>query len=80
VFPNEARSPLENYTLYIVDLECGVLCDTRHYLCDKIFLSHNQGLYLYNDTLAVLSVQQQIVHVLHIQENGELQDVRAIGK
>lgn len=38
-----------------------------------------QGLYLYNSTLAVLSVQQQTIHILHIHENGKLQDVRSIG-
>ena len=42
VSPNEGRAPLENYTLYIVDLELGICCDTRHFMCDKIYLSHNQ--------------------------------------
>ena len=41
VSPNP-RNPLENYTLYSVDLVEGVLCDTIEFKTDKIFLSHNQ--------------------------------------
>ncbi len=41
VSPNP-RNPLENYTLYSVDMVDGVLCDTIKFKTDKIFLSHNQ--------------------------------------
>ena len=41
------RSPLEDCSLHIVDLIEGRLVDTRTMKTDKIFLSHNQGLYLY---------------------------------
>lgn len=46
---------------------------------DKIFLSHNQGLYLYRDTLAVLSVQHQNIHIFQILD-GMFVDVRKIGR
>lgn len=39
------RSPLEDYSLHLVDLRSGKLCDTRHFKVDKIYLSHNQGTY-----------------------------------
>lgn len=73
------RSPLEDYTLYLVDLHLGKLCDTRQFKIDKIFLSHNQGLYLYKDTLAVLSVQHQTIHIFQILD-GMFVDVRRIGR
>ncbi|CAG9759628.1 unnamed protein product [Ceutorhynchus assimilis] len=73
------RSPLEDYTLNLVDLHLGKLCDTRQFKVDKIFLSHNQGLYLYKDTLAVLSVQHQIIHIFQILD-GMFVDVRKIGR
>lgn len=60
------RSPLEDYSLHIIDLHTGRLCDTRSFKCDKIILSHNQGLYLYRNILAVLSVQQQTIHVFQV--------------
>ncbi len=41
VSPN-TRSPLEDYTLHLVEIESGRHCDSRHFKCDKIFLSHNQ--------------------------------------
>ncbi|XP_031342242.1 DET1 homolog isoform X2 [Photinus pyralis] len=78
VVPNP-RSPLEDYTLHLVDLELGKLCDTRQFKVDKIFLSHNQGLYLYKDTLAVLSVQHQVIHLYQILD-GMFVDVRKIGR
>ncbi|XP_022191150.1 DET1 homolog [Nilaparvata lugens] len=78
VTPNP-RSPLEDYSLYIVDLHCGKLCDTRELKVDKIFLSHNQGIYLYGDTLAVLSVQHQTIHIFQIID-GMFIDVRKIGR
>lgn len=65
VTPNP-RSPLEDYSLHIIDLHTGRLSDTRSFKCDKIILSHNQGLYLYRNILAVLSVQQQTIHVFQV--------------
>ncbi|XP_050526984.1 DET1 homolog isoform X2 [Daktulosphaira vitifoliae] len=68
---NEAVSPnplfpLEDYTLHLVDIGLGRLCDSIHFKADKIFLSHNQGIYLYKDTLAVLSVQHQTINMYKI--------------
>lgn len=74
------RSPLEDYCLHIVELESGHLCDSRSFKYDKIFLSHNQGLYLYKNTLAVLSVLQQTIHIFHVTPTGEFIDVRSIGR
>ncbi|XP_063216321.1 DET1 homolog [Bacillus rossius redtenbacheri] len=78
VTPNP-RSPLEDYSLHLIDLEQGRLCDTRTFKVDKIFLSHNQGLYLYKDTLAVLSVQHQTIHIFHLLD-GMFVNVRTIGR
>lgn len=60
-------------------MHLGKLCDTRQFKVDKIFLSHNQGLYLYKDTLAVLSVQHQTIHIFQILD-GMFVDVRKIGR
>lgn len=74
------RFPLEDYTLHIVELETGRLCDNKHFKCDKIFLSHNQGLYLYKDILAVLSVQQQTIHILQVLPCGQFVEIRRLGQ
>ncbi|XP_028982600.1 DET1 homolog isoform X2 [Diachasma alloeum] len=73
------RSPLEDYCLHLVDLRGGKLCDTRRFYTDKIYLSHNQGLYLYKDILAVLSVQHQTIHIFQILD-GMFINVRTIGR
>ncbi|XP_002730892.1 DET1 homolog, partial [Saccoglossus kowalevskii] len=79
VSPNP-RSPLEDYSLHVVDMYLGILCDSRQLKCDKVFLSHNQGLYLYRNILAVLSVQQQTIHIFQVTAEGAFIDVRVIGR
>jgi len=79
VAPNQ-RMPLEDYSIHIIDLHQGKLQDTRTFKCDKIILSHNQGLYLYKDLLAVLSVQQQMIHIFQVTPKGYFIDVRVIGR
>ena len=74
------RFPLEDCTLHIIELETGKLKDSRHFKCDKIFLSHNQGLYLYKDILAILSVQQQTIHILQVLPDGKFVEIRRLGR
>lgn len=73
------RSPLEDYSLHLVDYVSGVLQCTVEFKCDKIFPSHNQGLYLYKNVLSVLSVQHQTIHVFHVKE-GNLIKTHSIGR
>ncbi|CAG2106754.1 unnamed protein product [Medioppia subpectinata] len=79
VSPN-SRSPLEDYSLHLIDITNGRVCDKRVFKTDKIFLSHNQGIYLYDNTLAVLSVQHQTIHVFHISKEGQFIDAKSIGR
>ncbi|RXG73723.1 DET1-like protein [Armadillidium vulgare] len=79
VTPNP-RSPLDDYSLHIVNIDLGVLTDTKTFHYDKIYLSHNQGLYLYKTTLAVLSVQHQTIHIFDITQDGIFIPVREIGR
>lgn len=65
--------------MYIIDLIHGRISDSLEFRVDKIILSHNQGLYLYNDTLAVLSIQHQTIHIYQIVE-GSFQFLRSIGR
>lgn len=81
---NESLSPsqrfvLENHSLYMVDLLRGVVADTHSFPCDKIFLSHNQGLSLCGSKLAVLSSQHQTVHIFDII-NGKFISQFEIGR
>lgn len=78
-----ARLMLEDYTLYLIDIEHGRMTDKRTFKVDKIFLSHNQGVYLYRNTLAVLSIQHQTIHLFEIDftENGAIfVEMRKIGR
>lgn len=78
VAPNP-RNPLEDYTLYAIEIAEGIITDTVVFKTDKIFLSHNQGLYLYRDFVAVLSVQHQTIHLFKFQ-NGQFTPYLQIGR
>lgn len=73
------HSPLEDYTLYLLDIVGGVVTDSKAFKCDKINLSHNQGLSLCNSRLAVLSIQEQSIHLFEI-ESGTFVPLQVIGR
>ncbi|KAM4817875.1 DET1 homolog [Thomomys bottae] len=72
--------PIENYTLYIIDLRTGRLCDKRTFNCDKVILTHNQGLYLYKNILAILSLLHQNIRIFQVTPDGTFIDLRTIGR
>lgn len=74
-----ASCPLEDYSLYIIDIINGKITHSLNFRVDKIILSHNQGLYLYNETLAVLSIQHQTIHIYQILD-GVFMHVKSIGR
>lgn len=81
---NEAITPtskynLEDFSIYLVDIQEGRVTDTVDFNVDKIFLAHNQGIYLYNNTFAVLSVFHQTIHIFEIY-NGRFMAVQKIGR
>jgi len=61
--------PLENYTIHLINIKEGVVTQRLRFKADKISLSHNQGVYLLKDVLAILSVQHQIIHVYNLIQN-----------
>ncbi|XP_014239003.1 DET1 homolog [Trichogramma pretiosum] len=73
------RAPLEDISIHLVDIKNGKLCDTKQFKIDKIYLSQNQGVYLYKDTLAVLSVQHQTIHMFQLID-GMFINIRKIGR
>jgi de-etiolated-1 len=40
-------SPIENYTIYLINIKQSKLCDSLTFKNDKIILTHNQGVYLF---------------------------------
>lgn len=58
--------PLEDYTLYLIDLSHGRVSDTLCFKVDKIYFNYNFGIYLFDDTLTVLSIFHQTIHVYKI--------------
>lgn len=73
------RSPLEDYSLCMVDIRSGQVTDQINFKNDKIVLSHNQGLYLYKNMLAILSVQHQTIYLYDIFD-GHFLNTMKIGR
>ncbi|XP_074597130.1 de-etiolated protein 1 abo [Brevipalpus obovatus] len=63
------RRVLEDYCLHLIDIRSGKQCDSLSYKIDRIMLSHNQGIYLHKDVLAVLSIQHQTIHIYNIVDD-----------
>lgn len=65
------RSPLEDYSLHLVDLRGGKLCDTRHFKVDKIYLSHNQGMILGRIVAAYLTKLDRLADKFHVPKKSK---------
>jgi len=78
VIPN-LLLPLENYTIHLINLKNGAVCQRLHFKADKIYLSHNQGVYMLQHVLAILSVQHQTIHVYN-RINNRFYLLRKIGR
>lgn len=65
---NEAihYNAMENYTIYLVDINQAFLCDKITFTADKINLTHNQSLSLYKNIFAILSQQNQTIHIYYL--------------
>ncbi|KAL5556179.1 hypothetical protein UlMin_038415 [Ulmus minor] len=70
---------VEKITFHLLRLEDGMVLDEKVYHNDFINLSHNMGVFLYDDLLAIVSLRYQTIHILQIRDSGNLVDVRAIG-
>eukprot|EP01137_Pigoraptor_chileana_P006366 Opistho-2@50652 len=70
---------LEDVTFHLVDLTAGRVCDRRHFKSDYINLPHNTGVYLYQNTLGILSLQHQTIHIFQIKDSGHFVDLHRIG-
>lgn len=60
-------------------LDDGSLLDERVFSNDYVNVSHNMGVFLYDDLLAIVSLRYQRIHILQIRDSGDLVDVRIIG-
>jgi len=79
IFSND-NCPLEHSTIFMIDICHGKVTDSHSFKHDYIHFSHNQGISLYNDTLAILSVLHQTIHIFKITPLGSLVYEQAIGR
>ncbi|KAG5061613.1 hypothetical protein JHK87_002642 [Glycine soja] len=71
---------IEKITFHLLRLEDGEILDKKVFSNDFVNLTHNMGVFLYDDLLAIVSLRYQTIHILQIRDSGNLVDVRAIGE
>ncbi|XP_042411975.1 light-mediated development protein DET1-like isoform X2 [Zingiber officinale] len=70
---------IEKITFHLVRLNDGVVMDEKSFRNDYVSLIHNMGVFLHDNLLCVFSLRYQTIHILQVQESGNLVDVRSIG-
>ncbi|KJH45649.1 GTP-binding domain protein [Dictyocaulus viviparus] len=81
-YPNTEALPVTNYSLEIftfftINIEKGFIAHFVMYNFDRINLTHGVG--LCGPTMMVMSLQKQIIHVLHVSEEGVMIPLKDIG-
>lgn len=71
---------IEKITFHLLRMEDGEILDKKVFSNDFVNLTHNMGVFLYDDLLAIVSLRYQTIHILQIRDSGNLVDVRAIGE
>nr|XP_004511489.1 light-mediated development protein DET1 isoform X3 [Cicer arietinum] len=71
---------IEKITFHLLRLEDGEILDRKVFSNDFVNLTHNMGVFLYDDLLAIVSLRYQTIHILQIRDSGNLVHVRAIGE
>ncbi|KAG4954508.1 hypothetical protein JHK87_040102 [Glycine soja] len=71
---------IEKITFHLLRLEDGEILDKKVFNNDFVNLTHNMGVFLYDDLLAIVSLRYQTIHILQIRDSRNLVDVRAIGE
>ena len=76
----ETTPTFEKVSLHVIDLERGIQSDQVSFEKDFICLRQNNGISMFNDTLAALSVKTQTIHFFHLNSIGKLVKMRSIGE
>jgi hypothetical protein len=59
--------PLENATFHVVHIATGAIAYRCRFRRDFIQLVQHSGVYIYKDLFAVLSIQNQLIHLFRIR-------------
>ncbi|CAG8507651.1 24222_t:CDS:2 [Cetraspora pellucida] len=69
----------DDITFYLVEIITGEVCDKRTYKNECIHLSYHSGVSFIGNLFSIMSIQNQIIHILHIKDDGHFVDVQDIG-
>lgn len=69
----------DKVSFHVIDLDRGMKCDELTFEKDFIWLTQNNGVCLYEDTIGILSVKNQVIHFFKVNFLGKLVKMRSIG-
>ncbi|KAJ2162831.1 hypothetical protein GGF46_000395 [Coemansia sp. RSA 552] len=80
-YPNALScvKPVEDISLLVIDIHTGKLIDTRTYHNDVMYLSGHNGISVLEDRICLLSLKNQCLHILRVENSGKLTHLREIG-
>ncbi|KAJ3309292.1 hypothetical protein HDU76_003659, partial [Blyttiomyces sp. JEL0837] len=70
---------LDDITFWLINLETGMVSDKLAFPTDYIILNQHGGVQLYDDILAITSVQNQTIHFIHVKSSGRFIPSRNVG-
>ncbi|KAJ1660181.1 acid phosphatase det1 [Dispira simplex] len=71
--------PSSHVVFYTVEVTTGRVCGSHIFRFDQIQLNHHQGVSVYGNRLAVVSLLYQAIHVLEVTPTGRLVLDRSVG-
>lgn len=81
VYPHSLDSieSLDDIAFHVLDIGTGKICEKKVLTADYTYLTGHAGVHLFNDTLAVLSIQNQCVYLFRVLATGVLEEYKTIG-
>ncbi|KAJ1967266.1 hypothetical protein IWQ62_001971 [Dispira parvispora] len=71
--------PSTHVVFYTVEVATGCVCGSHIFRFDRIQLNYHQGISVYGNRLAVVSLLYQTIHILEVTPSGKLVLDRSVG-
>lgn len=70
---------LDDLTFWVLDIATGKVLGKKIYLNDYVYLTNHSGVHMFDDYLAIASVQHQSIYINLIRDDGSLIELQCIG-
>lgn len=75
-----AADRIKDTVLHVIDMITGAIVSRREFRGDHINLTHNEGIYLHRNIIAVLRIATQEIELLRLGTDGTLSPLLSVGE